>query len=155
MMKSMIVTDYKGIIAKCFAQDQDLISRWHLNAGRGLSDCIMQTHADMLNAKVEFHAIHEGDSLVGYFGKEQAAGSDFLTGFFVMPEYRTKKHLFEFWHIVNSSFTAPFFCGLFEKNKPAIDFIKRNGGKLSQAGHAHGQPALIFKLESSCQHQEQ
>lgn len=147
MMKSMIVTDYKGIIATCFAQDHDLISTWHLNSGESLDNCVNQTYYDMLKVKVEFNVIHDGSDLVGYFVKEMCQGAEFLSGFFVMPKYRKKETIGEFWAMIKSEFNTPFFCGLYKKNKPAIEFIKRNGGEIAASVDDQAEPGLIFRME--------
>lgn len=149
-MNLMPLTKYKDIIKHCFLHDKDLIEKWHVKAGQGLSICVDTTHQDMRDANVEFFVVYKERELVGYFGKE--AGGDFLTGFFVMPQYRNKKDIAEFWKKLRSKFGEPLFCGLFDKNQPAVDFIKRNGGKPFAIAEKHGESGVIYVItkEQKC-----
>lgn len=151
-MNVMPLSSYKEIIRHCFSQDQDLIEKWHLKAGEGLSKCVDQTYEDMREAGVEFFVVFEEKDLVGYFGKETCDSGEFLTGFFVVPKFRNKTDLAKFWKIVKSKFGSTFFCGLFKKNQPAIDFITKNKGEPMIVVKKHGEVGLIYRIkEQSCQ----
>ena len=139
-------TDYRNIISQCFAEDQNLLERWHLESGKGLENCVETTHKDMHDAKIEFFSVHDDQTLVGYFGKEHVQGEDFLTGFFIRPSFRNSTKVKEYWSLLKSEFQKPFYCGLFLKNLPAISFITKNHGEPVLHTEAHGQPALIFKI---------
>jgi hypothetical protein len=147
-MISQRVENYKQIIHECFLQDQALLDKWHIEAGNGLEKCVERTFKDMSDAKVEFYAVTDRNfDLVGYFGKELTHGTEFLTGFFVCPKYRNQKDLSQFWSLVKSNFKKPFYCGLYDKNKPAINFITKNNGKpFLAAVNAKGEPASFFQI---------
>lgn len=152
MMQKMPLTDYKWIIKKCFAADQDLVEKWHIMAGQGLERCVDVTFADMSGANVEFKVVYEQKDLVGYFGKECVPSGEYLTGFFVMPKYRTKEDLKEFWALIKSEFGPEFFCGLYQRNQPAIDFITRNHGAPNIVVQKNGEVGVIYKIsEQVCQ----
>lgn len=83
----------------------------------------------MKQTNLKFHVIYNNEELVGYFGKEVVNDSLFLTGFFIKPKFRTKKFIKEFWDNVNTEFNNKnFYCAIYEKNIPAVNFLKRNGG---------------------------
>lgn len=147
MMNVMPLTDYKEIIQHCFSQDQDLLGKWHIRAGQGLKKCVEQTFDDMTKADVEFFVIFQERDLVGYFGRERSDTAEFLTGFFVMPKYRNSKSMKTFWKIIQSKFGPTFFCGLFEKNLPAIEFIKKNKGEPMAKIKHHSEPGIIFRIK--------
>lgn len=85
----------------------------------------------MNDSDVEFYTVIENDKLIGYFGKEVAIGNvKYLTGFFINPEYRTKDYTSKFWNLIKDTMSGRFYCGLYKKNTPAIDFIVKNSGKL-------------------------
>ena len=147
MMQTMIVSDFKPILTKCFAEDFELIEKWHLRAGFGLEICVDQTFNDMKEAGVECHVVYEERELIGYFGKEKAHGQMFLTGFFVMPEYRTKEDLIEFWALIKKELGPMFYCGLYAKNQPAIDFITRNNAEPKATFNHEGEGVVVYKVE--------
>ncbi len=147
------VFEYREIIAECFDQDADLLKFWHLQSGKGLNKCVDATYDDMHTAGVEFFVVRDGAQMIGYFGREKTLGSEFLTGFFIIPEFRKKDFVAKFWDLVLSKFGDPFFCGLFQKNIPAISFILKNNGIPVSTTVAHGEPARIFKItkDKKCQ----
>lgn len=141
------------VLRECFASDKSLLSKWHVNAGQGIEKCVERTESDMRGASVKVFKITDGDNLVGYFGKEDAHQVHFLTGFFVKPEYRTSQSIAKFWDLIQDEFKDSFYCGLYEKNEPAIKFIKKNKGNLIASVPTNGEVAKFFKIEAgeSCQ----
>jgi hypothetical protein len=122
--------NYKHIIYDCFSTDKDLIEKWHIESGSTLENCTNRTYNDMKDLDLKFNTIYKEDKLLGYFGKEKFNNMNFLTGFFIKPEYRNKDNIKEFWNIVNNTFENKlFYAGLYNKNVPAINFLTRNGGK--------------------------
>ncbi len=140
-------TGYREIIAECFAEDEPLINKWHLEAGKGLEACAEATYRDMRDAGVDFFEVTEKGERVGYFGRELFRGNEFLTGFFVRPKFREKKFMRRFWQLVSLRLASPFYCGLYEKNEPAIAFINKNNGKEVARVESRREPAVFFKVD--------
>lgn len=127
-MRAEIIAEYKRVLAECFVSDEGLLRKWHISSGQGLEACVEKTFADLKEAGVTFYKITSGPNLVGYFAKEACDSHQFLTGFFLKPEFRTTEAKNEFWSLVKTELKAPFFCGLYTKNLPANKFIRSSGG---------------------------
>lgn len=143
-MKTEHVENYKPILAECYAADPELVSRWHTVAGQGLEACIEREFSDLKEANVRLFKVTQGEQLVGYFGKELFDGLEFLTGFFLMPSFRPQK--LEFWNLIRSEFKDNFFCGIYEKNLPAMRFIKTRGATLYKRATLSGGSAILFQV---------
>lgn len=125
-----IQQDYKDILSECFSSDKDLLDKWHIESGTSLENCVNRTYNDLKQLNIEFYPLYEDSKLIGYFCKEEVYNLSFLTGFFIKPEYRKKEYIKEFWNIVNNKFNnKQFYAGIYEKNIPAINFLKRNNAK--------------------------
>ena len=138
---------FKGLLRECFATDADLLSTWHVCAGQGLEACVKKTHRDLGKANATVFEITDDGERVGYFGKEIAGRFQFLTGFFVKPQFRTKEKMREFWALVLSEFNGTFLVGLYKKNKPAIEFIEKNLGQFFCEATFDDGEAVFYKVE--------
>jgi hypothetical protein len=144
-MKPMLATNVKEMLTECFDSDPALLTHWHIAAGTGLESCVERTLNDL--GSVTVYKLMNDQDLIGYFGKEEADGELFLTGFFIKPKFRKIEVISKFWSIVLTEFKRPFFCGLYEKNKPAISFIQRFGAyEVTELNLPDGL-AKIYKLE--------
>lgn len=112
-----------------YESDQDLLDKWHIEAGSGLENCVNRTMSDFEKFKVETKLIYRDGRVVGYFGKETNNGMQALTGFFIDPEFRNSEHIPSIWNEIREDFCPAFFVGLFDHNEPARKFIERQGGK--------------------------
>jgi ribosomal protein S18 acetylase RimI-like enzyme len=140
------ITEYKDIIKECFSSDENLLNKWHIESGNGLDACVSNTYAVMKDSNVEFFTVTEESKIIGYFGRECAIGNVvYLTGFFVKPEYRNKECLKEYWNLLLSKMGQKFYCGVYQKNKPAIDFLLKNNAK--RVYELYYNKSLIFKIE--------
>lgn len=121
--------NYKDYLTECFATDKDLIQKWHIESGTDLETCVNRTFNDLQENNVKFFVLLENNHLIGYFGKELNNNSLYLTGFFIKPEFRTKENIRKFWDCINTEFMGgTFFCGVYKKNIPALNFLRRNEG---------------------------
>lgn len=127
------VTSYKTIISECFESDPELIEKWHIEAGSSLENCINRTFNDLNKFNVTFYKLNIDNKLVGYFGVE---GNSFLTGFFLKPEFRTKKYILEFWNIVDSKFDNSYMIGIFQKNQRASAFLRKKASSFFEYDQA-------------------
>lgn len=142
-----IITDYKSILAECFASDQALLDQWHIVAGQGLDACVEKTFYDLQFCKVTVFKVTDKENLVGYFGQEKFEGLDCLTGFFLKPEYRSQWSRSQFWKLIKKQFNdKPFYCGLYSKNTPAIKFLESHQGALIAEGLTNEGHVSLFKV---------
>jgi hypothetical protein len=145
-VESVVVEEYKPILVECFCRDEQLLSKWHIFAGRGLDACVDKTFKDLKEAKVTFFGLIDGKNLAGYFCREAYGDQEFLTGFFLMPLFRTEKGREEFWSAVQLRFNSHFFCGVYAKNSPAIKFIESRGGRFVRKVPLTDGDAVLYEL---------
>src|ERR1700692_827256 len=103
-MKAIQVEDYKPILAESYATDQDLIEKWHIEAGQGLEKCIEREFKDLVDANVKVFSVTKSEKLIGYFGRELFNSEQYLTSFFVKPEFRKREYISEFWSLLLNEF---------------------------------------------------
>lgn len=80
------------------------------------------------------------DNIVGWFGKENANS---LTGFYIMPEYRSQK---EVWEAILSNFDRPLKTGLYLKNYRAIKAMNKLGFKIISQSNTPLGLAVVMEL---------
>lgn len=139
----MEVTLVDGLetLYECFKTDKDLIQKWHVDSGKGLDACVKRTYKDLKSAQVRVYELKKDSELFGYFGIEKES---FLTGFFIIPKFRTKDGVTMFWNEVDNKFKDPiYYTGLYNKNIPAIKFIEKRGKKVLDVGD--GSVFMIIK----------
>jgi len=140
------IIDYKSMLKDCFVTDPNLLEKWHIASGQGLDACVDKTFQDLQYCKASIYKLTSESDLVGYFGKELCDDKQWLTGFFLFPKFRNEQNKKEFWQIVESEFQRPYFCGLYEKNKPANAFIKKHGGELIKSVDLSNGPVLVYRI---------
>jgi hypothetical protein len=145
-MKIIEVLNYKPLLKECFESDPILLEKFHIYAGQGLDACVNKTYQDLQEMNVTLFKIEKNSELVGYFAKELFDSKEYLTGFFIVPKFRTKEFKNEFWNLIKKEFKPSFFCGLFEKNIPANKFIKSNGGKIVKQCMISDGSAILYEI---------
>lgn len=116
------VEQYYDLIKECFSTDPELLSTWHIESGKGIDSCTIRTCKDLADADVEIYALELDNKVIGYFGVELDL---FMSGFFIKPEHRNKEVIKEFWSVVDDHFEDEYMVGLYKKNTPAIEFLKK------------------------------
>lgn len=136
--------DY-NIIKECFAKDEDLINKWHIESGKGLDSCANRTINDIKDfIGFKFFIVKDEQELVGFFGIEK---SIFLSTFFVSPKYRKKEYMKEYWELVKINLKPTFYSSIYSKNIPAKDFFIKNNGKLLKESNYMGNSILVFEFK--------
>ena len=115
----------KELLTELFSTDTDLLSTYHILAPNTAEVCAERTMNDLIKYNVDIHLIKQNTEVIGYYGIEKKEGLEYLTGFFLKPEHRTKKHITDFWNIVDSSFNSDYFACVFDKNTRAIEFLNK------------------------------
>jgi len=115
----------KELLTELFSTDKDLLSMYHIEAPNSAEICAERTLKDMKDANVEIVLITKDIEVIGYYGVEKFGKLDFLTGFFLKPENRSKEQISKFWNEVDSKFTNGYLSGVYSKNTRAIEFLNK------------------------------
>lgn len=139
------------VIEKCYQSDTELIEKYHVLAPVSMEKACDHTikilEQSMRMDMLTMYEMNVDGRFAGYFCREELAGIQLITGFFIMPEFRNSRFVNKFWKIVLSKFVGSIFIYLFEKNTRAIKFVKRRGFKLFDSAFVEQekQTALILK----------
>ena len=90
--------DYEALVRECYESDKDHISKIHFYSDLGFEACIKNTARDAWIYNVQWYKVLEDNKTVGYFGHEVFNEQDWLTGFFIKPEFRKSKQ--DFWKVI-------------------------------------------------------
>lgn len=143
MLHKIEVKNFKEEIKRGFATDEALLSSFHVYAGKGLDACVEKTCSDLMDDthhSFRFYNVYKSDELVGFFGEEDVDGTRVINTVFVYPQHRNKNVMFDFVELL----APPFITGLYAKNIPAINFYKKNGGKIIKEFKHDGHNAVIL-----------
>lgn len=123
--------NYKPVLEDCFITDETLLSKYHIESGKGLDVCVNKTFNDFNKSyfPLTFYTLLNEEKIVGYFCVEHLEKIKCLSGFFIKPSFRNEAIKKEFWNIVSKEMQNDFLCGLYLKNIPAIKFIEKKGGR--------------------------
>jgi hypothetical protein len=140
MITSEITYEWKRVIETCYRSDADLTEKYHILAPVTPEEAIKHTCGVFSKAadtnKFEMYECRWNGEFMGYYGLEiliiQNVGKiQVLTGFFVMPDYRTDEIKKAFLEHVKSKFpSGKILTYIFSKNKRARGFFARNGGEV-------------------------
>lgn len=146
---------WKDILRECFESDKDLIEKYHIVSGQGLEKCIEKTYEDLCQCeKLDFYTLEVDKKFAGYFGIEIYEEGYYLTGFFLMPDYRNSKFIKEFWKIVYKFAKFKFICGIYKKNERAKRFLEKKLFLVQELIDINDNNLLVFstsKTKEICQ----
>lgn len=126
-------SQWEEMLTECFSTDSELIEKWHIESGTDVKTCVNRTLTDLLSCPVlTIYSLYVGDDFAGYFGREifEHNGEEYqtMTGFFVMPQFRERNFITQFWITVRRTFEDyPFLVGIFTKNERASNFLQEEG----------------------------
>lgn len=117
------------IIDLCYRTDKEVLDKYHVLAPTTFEEAKKHTIWTLnMGSNMVINELSIDNELVGYFGEEHVdTGLTYLTGFFILPKFRTKEVIKKFWKIVQSKFGKTIFTYLYEKNSRAIKFVERRG----------------------------
>ena len=143
-MTSNLETNYQDIIRVCFSQDEELLTIWHINAGKGKESCVNRTIDEVSKfINFKFFTIKNENDIVGFYGTEQDC---FLSTFFVSPKYRKKEFMGKIWSLMTKDFNQVYHSSVYSKNTKAISFFEKNGGKIIANSTHLGEPFVVFEF---------
>lgn len=133
-LRRVEVENYEELIGQCFAEDEELIEKWHITAGEELKACVKDTVKTLKEETQKsfrfFEVLNEGDERVGFFGTEHVHAMGFLTTFFVRPLFRNKEYILAYWRLIRDYFNdKEYRTAIWGKNQRAYDHLIRIGGK--------------------------
>lgn len=124
-------TLFLGIMS-AFSDDTDLVSKYHCVDGT-FQMCVTDTYFKIKQASslypMEWYNIHEGDAIIGYV--VTCKTYSFLYSFGMNIGYRTPSNMITYFDKISCLFDGGFTCGLWAKNIRAIEYLMKNGMKIS------------------------
>lgn len=134
--------NFEKYVNLAYEADPELIRKWHIASGKGLSHCVDRTVADLKMLKtLTFYVVHKGNQFVGYFGSE--FGGAYMPTIFILPKFRFQKA--EFWSVIEKHLLNPFSAGVFAKNKRCVKFYERMGQEVGRVYTPDGE-GVIFSF---------
>jgi hypothetical protein len=131
-------------IVQCYNSDPDLIEKFHVLAPTDKTEATAHTiHTFMQMADTSSFEVFDcyvNKVFSGYFGIQviavPAVGKvQFLSGFFIMPEFRTDEYKKQFIKSIKKRFpNNKIMTVIFNKNTRAIRFFEKLGGKVQETG---------------------
>lgn len=111
-----------------FSDDDKLINEYHCISGT-VYECVNDTYFKIVEGgkdyPMDWYVVEQDDNVIGYC--VICKTYSFLYSFGINIRYRTSENVIEWFDIVKSYLGENFFCGLWAKNKRAINFLIRNG----------------------------
>ncbi len=123
---------YKGI-AVSFLHDEELISKYHIIEESDYQTCVNDTFEKIIETTRElplewFLVRNDNREIIGYCVLSKAY--NYLYSFGINKNYR-KGNVLSAWFIgISEILQNHFICGLWAKNKRAVDFLVKNGMKI-------------------------
>lgn len=140
MIESQITYDWKRVIETCYNSDPEMISKFHILAPTDVEKAVQHTLKTLFKASytgtIKIYECAFDRKFMGYFGLEiipiQNEGKiQVLTGFFIMPEFRTDECKKEFVDHLREQFPSKsILTYIFSKNTRARGFFARHGGQV-------------------------
>lgn len=109
----------KQLLIEFFSKDSELFEQYHILAPNSAEVCAERTLKDIENSKI--YLLKKEDKVIGYYGIDGIS----LTGFFIVPEERNPDTINLFWKEVKEKFNGDFYCGLYNRNTRAINFVRK------------------------------
>lgn len=119
----------RGIIELSFEGDTDLIEKYHsvgISKDASIDETMKRIDDISKMQKCSFFDVRFCGKSIGYF----VIFDKFLFSFCINIRYRKKDILLEWWGEVKKQLGEEFGTMLFNKNEPAIEFLKRQGMKV-------------------------
>lgn len=141
-MKLIPKNELENLYRKYWYMDKDGIISVHISGADNIDDCIKRTLKDL--ELVDNLVVYELDNDYGFFGYET---KEYLPIIFVNPKNRNKSDMKYIVECINNTMSDPFYFGLYSKNKKAINFVLKNGGKIVFEGLTNRKEhATILKV---------
>lgn len=158
-LKSYILSEkheWLNVIKRCFEQDPSLLEKYHVCAGSGLDICVSDTWNKLMEVSEKhdfnfFQVMNPDGDLAGYFGHEKRENTNILTGFFIMPFYRTDEGRDKFWELITDAIGKEFITGIYKKNMRAHNFLINRGGEVVKEDKDQSGEYSVIKITDPCQ----
>ena len=149
-MRMMECMDYEGAVARAWASDPSLVEKYHVKAGQGLEACVKDT-LEVLGKchALRFYDVYDHEYLAGFFATEYFRYGNFLTTFFLYPNFRSLKNKKDFISLILEFFgkERDLYTAVYSHNKRAVDFLEDSGFVIIEIGLDKDKEFYIFKYE--------
>lgn len=115
------------VIYNCYQEDKELTEKYHILAGKSCEELAKHNADDLLVYGGNFYTIKNDNEVIGFFGHTQVQFLEYLSIFFVKPNFRKKEYISQIWKLINDNFNnKPFITFTYKKNIPANHFFQKN-----------------------------
>lgn len=133
--------EYSKYIEELYKTDSYFISIYHIEEP-SLDNCVKDA-IDTASKVNNLYCIKCYNKLVAIFGRELFEDLEFMTGFFISPEFR--KHKQEIFTIMDSVFKNKYYVNIESKNKRAVTFFYNNGFDIDNIKHINNYTLVVLK----------
>lgn len=140
MITAELTYDWKKVIETCYESDSDMLDKFHILAPTDLQTAVQHTLKTLFKASdtgtIKIFECKVGETFSGYYGLEiitiqEEGRMQVMTGFFIMPEFRTPEYKKAFMEHLREQFPhKSVLTYIFSKNKRARGFLAQHGGKV-------------------------
>lgn len=153
-MRIVECMNYEDAFTKAFIADPAFVEKYHVRAGEGFETCVNDTIDVLKNCPtLKFYDVYNEDELIGFFGTEYFMYGNFLTTFFLYPQFRNNKTKKDFISLIFEFFgkEKELYTAVYSHNTRAVNFLEKYGFEVIEIGKNKGKEFLIFKHNKSCQ----
>lgn len=141
-------TQNKTGAVKYFYNREDDYFFHHIHKAQGSKEECIKSTIESIDETSKMYLVYCGDDVAAFFVKYVGDdGRMALEGFHVLPKFRNREFLTEFWKVIREVFGGPFFCGLYCKNEPAIRCLAKAGFRVMNLVFIYDMAFIIFKSE--------
>lgn len=122
---------------------------WHkfIHKRAGTEEENIQDTLNSISESSEMFVVTVKEDMAAFFVKYKDESGLAVEGFHVHINYRTPDFLNEFWKIVKDEFAGSFYIGIFDKNKPAIKHLVKQGATLINEVVDNDKKYFIFNFK--------
>lgn len=138
-------SDWFRMLRAFYAEDMDLLTTFHQNAGEGLDACVATTLANISDGSSFYKVEMPDGTLVGYFvvatGLKDA---DVMEGFFIRPDWRTTEVKTAFVNLLNETFANDFYTSTGANNYRAIKFLLKYNFNIINPDYVENNKSFVI-----------
>lgn len=124
------VANKRAIVAKFYQEGANTTWHKHIHKRAGTVEENIDDTLSSISDTSKMYVVNVDGKLAAYFVWHKTEKEELvLEGFHVMPEYRNREFLTEFWNIVVGKFDGDFITGICVRNEPAIKSLLKAGFK--------------------------
>ena len=148
-LRKVLSKDRETLVRSAYAEDLDLLNKYHQSAGQGLDVCVADT-LDAIQPTTRFFKIeNEFGAYVGFFGFALPIEDQWvLEGFHLRNQFRTPEYKKAFWDLISDTFNNEFYTSTGANNTRAINHLLNNDFTIINTIDYRGKNFVILKSKT-------